>query len=116
VHKIRVPQRKTKEIREKGIDADASVTCFPNDYVEYELDILRVTPGEVYKVEVQAIFYCNGAEKGLSRKATFYSNRPAVVGVPSTGNYSGRSMPSSGAIYGVDDFEPTGGASWLKHL
>ncbi|MEI9887276.1 MAG: hypothetical protein WDN08_12380 [Rhizomicrobium sp.] len=115
-HRIAVPRKKTKKIRQRGIDADASVTCFPNDYVEYDLNILRVAPGEVYKIEMQAIFYSNGAERGISRKATFYSNKPAVVGVPSTGPYSGHSMPSTAAVHDVDDFEPTGGASWMRHM
>lgn len=116
-HSIPVPITKIHPIRNKEISADAHVTCFPTGRVEYKLDIIHVKPGEVFKITVQAMFKKGGKEKNLSRMATFYTNKSTVSGVsPGIVPYTGSCIPSDSAIWGVDDFEPTGGAHKLRHL
>lgn len=116
MHKIPIPITKTHQIRSIDIDADIKVSCFPSGQVEYALDLLRLTPGQLFKINVQAIFYRRKKTVGLSRQATFYSDNPVVEGVPPGERpYTGRTYPSDSAIYGVDDFDPTGGATRARH-
>lgn len=116
-HNIPVPIEKVRHIRRPSLQADAYIKCFPDGRVEYKLNLMHVEPGEIYKISVQAIFLRNRRETGLSRQAVFYTNKTTVEGVP-PGNfpYTGRSIPSDSAIHGVDDFEPSGGASRVKNI
>ena len=97
---------KSKPVHNMHISGQATIRCFPNERVEYALNLERITPGARYRVDVFAIFKVKGKETNLSQKASFFIYKQGVEGVPSgPATRTGISYPSEGAFYNVDDFE-----------
>ncbi len=116
-HNIHVPATWSKQLRYPDIDADIEITCFPNDYVEYSLAVIRVAPGHIFQITAQAVFFREGRKTNLSQMATFFTNKNGVDGdPPGPRPRTGRSMPSASSISGVDDFEIMSSCGLRKNL
>lgn len=116
-HRIGTPIEKKVEFRHPEIEADGYVRCFPNGWVQYRLDILRSSPGSVYRFNLQAVFLRKGRQTNASQQAVFYSNSDYVRGIPQGDKaYTGKTQPSPEALTGVDDFTVNGGVSRQRHL
>lgn len=97
---------KFKPVHNVHITGRATVSCFPNERVEYSFELERVTPGARYRIDMFAIFKVEGKETNLSQKASFYSYKQGVEGVPSGPSpRTGISYPNASAFYNVDDFD-----------
>lgn len=117
VHQMPVAVTKHIPFRHPLIDVDGYVSCFPGGRVEFSVDLLRVAPGKIFRIDLSAVFLRGHVRIGISRQASFFTNSTSPTGVPAGGRpYTGQTLPPDNAIRGVNDFEPTGGVRLYRNL